>query len=713
MASLRPRLLSSVGVFRQHFRGQLWYVLENTANNQYSRLSLGAYAFVGLLDGHRTVTQAWTICNEQHGDGAPTQGEVIQILGQLSASNLLYVDLPADSAALFERYRKRVTREIKSYFMNLLYIRIPLLDPDLILNAWVSLFGLVFSWIGLILWLGLVGTGLAFVIANMSELMAQSQNVLAPKNLIYLYATFVSIKICHEFSHAFACKKFGRLNRNGGQVHTMGVMFLVFFPLPYMDASSAWAFPNKWHRTVVGLAGILVELALAAVAAIVWANTSTGTIHIIAYNVIFVASVSTLIFNGNPLLRFDAYYVLSDLLEIPNLAHKSKAYVYYLVKRYIWGMKKLHRVAHTWGERLWFLFYGVASTLYRIFICIRILLFLNDRLPEQFFFLVPFFVFSAVVAWVFVPVGKFFKYLTTGAELTRQRTRALALSLIVTCALVVLLGIIKLPDHCRFEGIIEPNDLSAVYMEVDGFVTGYAHSGQVIEANEVALIQARNPNLEAQRKSLAAQHLRLKVQWRIAQTQEVAATQIMDEQIQALEEQIARVESQLASLSLKVPQSGTWFSPDIHRVNQLYVQRGQQVGRIGQFDKVIVRATASQNLAALLEKADKQVEMRLQGYARRLFTGNIIKVAPMGQDVLPSEALGYQAGGSTAVRYDDPRGPRAAEKIFEVRISLDASTTEDLMSGQRVITRVSLPAKPLLWQWYRSARQLFQRRFYI
>ncbi len=187
----------------------------------------------------------------------------------------------------------------------------------------------------------------------------------------------------------------------------------------------------------------------------------------------------------------------------------------------------------------------------------------------------------------------------------------------------------------------------------------------------------------------------------------------MDEQIQALEEQIARVESQLASLTLKVAQSGTWFSPDIHRINQVYVQRGQQVGRIGQFDQVIVRGTASQNLAALLEKADKQVEMRLQGYAGRLVTGNIIKISPMGQDVLPSEALGYQAGGSTAVRYDDPRGPRAAEKIFEVRISLNASETDDLMSGQRVITRVSLPAKPLLWQWYRSARQLFQRRFYI
>lgn len=116
ISSLRPRLLTSVNVFRQEYRGQLWHVIENAANNQYSRLSADAYAFVGLLNGQRTVAEAWDICNEKKGDHAPTQGEVIQILGQLYSSNLLYVDLPPDSAALFERYKKRVNRQVQSYF---------------------------------------------------------------------------------------------------------------------------------------------------------------------------------------------------------------------------------------------------------------------------------------------------------------------------------------------------------------------------------------------------------------------------------------------------------------------------------------------------------------------------------------------------------------------------------------------------------------------
>ena len=262
VAGLRPRLLSGVRVHRQHFRGQPWYILENPANDQYSRISEEGYRFIGLLNGRRTVSDVWRICNEQLGDRAPTQGEAIQLLGQLHAANLLYVELAPDSEALFTRYRKRVTREVQNYLMNLLFLRIPLLDPNRFLDRWVGIFGRLFSWVGLVLWLALVGTGLYFVIGDASDLIGQSSDVLDPGNLVFLYLSFTVIKILHEFSHAFACKRFGRLNGSGGEVHKMGVMFLVLFPLPYVDASSAWAFRNKWHRAIVGMAGVMAELAL-------------------------------------------------------------------------------------------------------------------------------------------------------------------------------------------------------------------------------------------------------------------------------------------------------------------------------------------------------------------------------------------------------------------------------------------------------------------
>jgi putative peptide zinc metalloprotease protein len=714
VADLRPRLLSEVRIRRQYFRGQLWYVLENPANSEYARIAENAYRFIASLDGRRTVAQVWQLCNEHLGDGAPTQGEAIQLLGQLHAMNLLYVDLPPDAEGLFNRYRQRVQREVLGYLTNLLFIRIPLIDPDAFLDRWLGVLGSVFSWTGFCLWTVLLGMGLYFVIVNYSELLAQSADVLAPSNLFLLYVSLAIVKVCHEFSHAFACKRFGRLNRSAGEVHNMGVMFLVLFPLPYVDASSAWAFAGKWHRAIVGMAGVMAELAIASVAAIVWAHTSTGTVHIIAYNIIFVASVSTLLFNGNPLLRFDAYYVLSDLTEIPNLAQRSKNYLYYLVKQYIWGLRKTESPAYGLGEILWFLLYGTASSLYRIYISVRILLFLNRRLPEELFILVPLLAIAAIIGWLLIPLARFIRYLAIGPELARNRRRAVASTVGGLCAAVVLTGLVPAPDHYRIEGIVEPNELALIYAESDGFVTDFLPSESTASPDGPPLVQAVNPELEAQKASLLAERRGLEARYRLAETQETSAAQIIAEQTDALDETLARVQSQLDMLNLKPPFKGIWVAPQIEYTRGTYLKRGERIGFVGSLDDLILRVTAGQDVAAMIfEQASKTVEIRVKGRPDRTLTGRIEKILPAGNEELPSEALGYAAGGDMPTRSRAPQDRTAAERFFEIRIKPAASDASNLVTGQRVVSRLTMTSKPLLVQWYQSARRLFQRRFHI
>ncbi len=714
VANLRPRLLAGVRVHRQHFRGQPWYVLDNPTNEQYSRISEEGYRFVGLLNGRRTVSEVWSLCNEQLGDRAPTQGEVIQLLGQLHAANLLYVELAPDSEALFTRYRKRITREVQNYLMNLLFLRIPLLDPNRFLDRWVGIFGWVFSWFGLLLWLVLVGTGVYFIIGDIPELLSQSEDVLDPSNLVFLYLSFIVIKILHEFSHAFACKRFGRRNGTGGEVHKMGVMFLVLFPLPYVDASSAWAFRKKWHRAIVGMAGVLAELAAASVAAIVWSQTSTGAPHIIAYNVIFVASVSTVLFNGNPLLRFDAYYVLTDLIEIPNLAQRYRQYFSYLVRRYAWGLKRIWNPAYTVGERFWFLFYGTTSSVYRLYISIRILLFLNNRLPEALFILVPILALSGIVAWLLVPVGKFLHYLATSEELARNRPRAVGSTVAVVLVLMALLGVLRLPDHRRVEGIVEPEGLALIHAESDGFVTNFLPSQTKVTPEGPILVDGMNPALEAEYRGLVAERQALEVRRRQAVLKEVAAAQILDEQLAALGEKIARVRQQLSFLHLNAPSSGTWVSPEIEFTKGKFARRGETLGVVANLDDLLVRATAGQNVAALLiEQAAQEVEIRANGRPDPTVTGTIEKIFPAGQEELPSQALGYAVGGSMPVDVRDPSGTKTAEKFFEIRIRPHLDRPDQWLTGQRVIVRVTLQPKPLAAQVYHYGRQLFQRRFHI
>jgi putative peptide zinc metalloprotease protein len=718
VVNLRPRLLSSVQVYRQHFRGQMWYVLENPSSNSFSRISSDAYHFIGLLDGKKTVADVWRICNEKFGDRAPTQPEVIQLLGNLYCSNLLYAELAPDAESLFNRYHTRVKRRIQGFLSNMLFIHIPLLDPDHFLDRWVGIFGWIFGWFGMLLWLAIVSVGLYFIIGNIRELFYQSSDILKPGNFVYLYLSIVIIKIFHEFGHAFACKRFGRLNGSGGEVHVMGVMFLIFVPLPYVDASSAWAFRKKWHRVVVGFSGVMIELFCAAVAALIWVNTSTGTLHIVAYNIIFIASVSTLLFNGNPLLRFDAYYVLSDLIEIPNLGQRSKNYIYYLVKRYFWKLKAAQNPAHTVGERIWFLFYGFASTAYRVFICIRILLFLNDRLPEELFILVPFFAGSAVIAWIIVPIGKFIRYLATSGELARNRGLAVGWTLGSLALIVGSVGFLKVPEYFRIEGIVEPVNMAVVYAESDGFITDFMTSDQMTGLEGQSLVTAVNPELEAEKESLLAELRGLEAKRRIAETREIATAQIVDDQIEALGEKISRIEYELAALNIKATLQGTWVSPDIDKTIGGYLKRGQEIGLVADMNSVLIRAVARQELAAMLidqarNYTDTNVEIRARGRPDINLDGEIRQILPAGQQKLPYQAMGYAVGGSMPTLIDDPKGLETAEKFFEVRIKPDFDEPNQLRPGQRVVARIQMPDKPLAVQWWRSLRQLFQRRFHI
>ena len=712
VATLRPRLRSTVQVYRQHFRGRMWHVVQDPANNQFFRLNEPAYRFVAMLDGHRPVADVWRVCMEQLGDDAPTQGEVIQLLGQLYVSNLLQAELPPDAEAMFNRYRKRVRREVQGYLMNLLFIRIPVLDPDHFLRRWIGVFGPFFTVYGMVLWLVLIAVGFYFLAGRADDLVVGSEKIFNPANLFLLYISFVFVKVFHEFGHAFSCKKFGVKTGTGGEVHVMGVMFLVFTPMPYVDTSSAWAFRSKWHRVFVNAAGMLVELAVAAVAAVVWANTTqTAATHAIAYNVMFIASVSSLLFNGNPLLRYDAYYILSDLLEIPNLWQRSREYLYYLIRRYVWGVRQARAPAHTPGERVWMLVYAITSSIYRVFIGILILLFMGNRLPREMIIIAAVFAVSAVVGWVFVPLGKFLHYLATSGELVRVRSRAVVTTLIAAGIITVAVGAIRAPDRSRVEGVVEPVRLAMVHAGTDGFVQNWQASGVAVSPAGAPVLQADSPELAVKQDQLLAQQRELLARQRLAQTKEVAAAQILGEQLTALGDQIRRVDNELASLNVHPPVTGTWIAPDIEHLRGAYLRRGDKIGMVASLDDVIIRAIAGQEVP--VKEAATRVEIRVKGRPDQRLSGTITKTFEVGQEELPSAALGYAAGGAIAVVPDDQRGTRAAERFFEIHVRPDPNSGVPLLSGQRVVVRLEMPPKPLIVQWYRSLLQLIQKRFFI
>lgn len=734
VASLRPRLRSVVQVHRQAYRGTLWHVYRDPGNNRFYRVPAPTHGFIGLLDGRRTVAQAWEQCQERFGDDAPTQGEAIRALGSLYRSNLLHGETPPDAAGVFERQTERRQREVKGYLQNLLFARIPLLDPEPALRKLTPLFGWVFSRVGLLLWTGLVIAGLAAVAGHADRLFSAGASVLAPGNLVWLYLCFAGLKLLHELGHGVACKRMARRERGGGEVRTLGVMLLVLMPLPYVDATSSWSFRSRWRRLVVAAAGMYVEIAAAAVAALVWSRTGEGSLaHGLAYNVMFVAGVTTILFNANPLIRFDGYYILSDLLEMPNLYQRSQNYLKYLVKRYVYGVRRPQNPAQLRTERATFVTYGVSSLVYRVLLFASIFLFVFDKL----FFLGAALAIWGIVGYVVTPLVKLVHYLGTSAELMRVRPRAALATAGFTAAVVVAVGVIPWSDHGRAMGVVEPRRYRSVSLGESGFVEAASPAWRRIEPGgdhaTRPVIVASNPDLETERDRLAARVDELRLSHQQARAEDPGHARIQAARLAAARQRLARIESRLAGLTVTPGVRGTWLTDDAERLVGTYQQRGEKLGVVASLDDLVVRLTVDQNLGPRLIQEvplGSPVELRVPGRPGDTVVAELESIRPAGDDRLPSAALSHAAGGPLATRPDDAEGRTAAERFFEVRLRVRTghdrapSASYDhpeplrwfrpvLFPGQRVIARFDLPDRPLLSQGYLALRQLLQQRFQI
>src|SRR5262245_20932918 len=318
VATRKPKLRSHARLYRHRYRGEVWYLLQDSASTRVHRFTPAARLIITLLDGKHTVAELWELANRHLGEDAPTQDELIQLLGQLHAADLLESDVTPDVAELFARGEREEKARSRRSYANPMAIRIPLWDPDAFLNRFKGLLRLIWSRWGALVWLMVVLPAAFLVAPHWPDLSNNfSDRVLAVDNLFALYLTFPVIKALHELGHATATKA------RGGEVHDLGIIFLVLLPVPYVEASAATVFKSKYQRAVVGAAGMAVELFVAAIAFYLWLLIEPGPLRATLFDLMLIASVSTLVFNGNPLLRYDAYYILADLIEIPNLAMRS------------------------------------------------------------------------------------------------------------------------------------------------------------------------------------------------------------------------------------------------------------------------------------------------------------------------------------------------------------------------------------------------------
>ena len=296
VAPLRPRLLARARLHRHRYRGERWYLLQDPASGRVHRFTPAARLVLAAMDGQRSVLDLWKLAQRRLGDDAPTQDEIIQLLGQLHASDLLSTDASPDALEVFERGQKQDAAKSRRSWANPMALRIPLVDPGSFLDRFAPTWRWLWGWPGALIWLALVLPALVLLPQHWPDLTGNlADRVLAADNLLLVALVFPVIKALHELGHATATRA------AGGEVHDMGIMLLVMMPVPYVDASAATVLHSRWRRALVGAAGMMVELFLAALAFYVWLAVEPGVARAVCFNVMLVAGVSTLVFNGNPL----------------------------------------------------------------------------------------------------------------------------------------------------------------------------------------------------------------------------------------------------------------------------------------------------------------------------------------------------------------------------------------------------------------------------
>jgi len=527
-------------------------------------------------------------------------------------------------------------------------------------------------------------------------------NLLAPRNLVALWFLFPVIKVVHEFGHAFVTRALG------GEVHEMGVTLLVVTPVPYVDASSASVFPNKWHRIAVGAAGMIVELFLATLALFVWLSAEPGLVRMLAYNTIMIAGISTILFNANPLLRFDGYYMLADFLEIPNLRQRSSAYFGYLFERYAFGRADADPPHATPGERAWFVLFGVASFLYRILVLVGIFW----LFAETHFFLGVLFGALVGVPFFVVPLIKIIGYLATNPRLRRVRVRAAMVTALVAAVIAGLLFGVPVPWRTRAEGVVWLPEESYVRAGTEGFITDIvARPGTVVDRGDV-LILCQDAVLAARAEVLKNRLAELRARQTAEMTHDLVKAQVVEEELRYAQEDLALTEQRERELVIRSKTHGTFVLPKALDLQGRFVKHGEALGHVVDLSTITVRVVVPQEDVDLIRNANEGVELRLAERPGEAIPASVERLVPQATERLPSKALGSQGGGRFAVDPGDKEGLKTIVRLFQIDLQVPAHY-QVVNVGGRVLVRFDHGRLPLGSQWYRQVRQLFLSRLNV
>ncbi|HEV7402379.1 MAG TPA: efflux RND transporter periplasmic adaptor subunit [Chthoniobacteraceae bacterium] len=674
-----PPLRQDLIISRQMFEGRTFFVVKDPISLQYFRMSAEDYFLATLFDGRRNFGKVREIYLAKHPHVALelTPEEVNERVLRFANDLALMQMLSVQGQRLKARYdAKKKQKAGKGWFYNLVnqvfFMRRSLFDPDKLFAkmakpiAWV--WTNTFQWISV----GIILAGVVTYLMNTGRIHPTMSNFFSFHNLTLVWVTTILIKSIHELGHGLTCKHFG------GEVHEVGIMFLVFTPYFFVNISDSWTMPKRKHRMLISAAGIYIELVVAALACFLWAVVQPGEFQDFLFNVMVIASFSTIVFNANPLMRFDGYYIMTDLIEVPNLQAKSRALVTHQVKGLIFGSKgedaTLARMPLP-KKRFWlFYIYAIASWIYGYYVIYHLTWFMSDNMAKHDLKgLGRFLALSATLAWVIMPFWTFTKSLQLKREDWKPGGRLRRLSKIfgTIFGVFALLCIMPWNLNINRSGAVELANPDQVRAEVAGFVqeVKVKEGDRVKEGQTVAVLVSRDVEMQLvanqARYDTALKNMDLSLG-----REKPADYEQFKIQAEEAGRKLEQSKKDVAKLELKARWDGTVLTKDLDRRQGHLLRVGDLFCEIGSLEPMQIKMALNEKQVRYVEKG-QPVELKTNAYPEITIHGKINEVHAMVLAKDMPAALSATRSGDVPVGRDAHGNEVPLERTFEARIDVE------------------------------------------
>ncbi|QDV70167.1 HlyD family secretion protein [Rosistilla carotiformis] len=611
-------------------------LIEDHARTKFYRVGIAEFAFISLLDGHVTIAEAHGLAASALGAQALNDQETAGLCRWLVENQLASTPASLTSCRMAEaagqhRFQKRLAS------LSLISPKLPFGNPDRAIGAISPLLGWWFSPLGFAIWMIVIGGGLVSVFAAADRINPSAETVIARNNWIWLGTTWFLLKLVHELAHGLACKRFG------GSVRECGIVLFMLIPLPYVDVTSAWQFRARSRRILTSAAGVMAELMIAAIAAILWSRSTSPLVVQHAFNVMLSGSLITWMFNANPLMRFDGYYILTDWLKMPNLATHASQMVRGAVRKFFLGIES--PASHGNLRSRWFVAgYGVAAIAWRVVMCTALIVGAEQMLWGAGIAMA----LIAATLWFILPIARTLHFIVWGNPTSQPNRRQFCKAIAIVSLLAA--GILLSPwyGQTTAPAIVGYDPLIQVRAPTMGFVKRVAvRSGQQVHAGDV-LLELENQPLQMKTAELAAQVQRSRTRARIyAASHQAAAYDVEQQQLAAIESEWNDRRGMLSNLIIRATKPGIVIGDTLESVLGTYVAPGESLMTLGPQGQCRIRALVPQReLEYFVARVGQTVRVQMHGSPG--IVGRLESVDPRGDTRLPHAALSATAGGPIA-----------------------------------------------------------------